>query len=376
MAALHGIRVLDFSTLLPGPLATLLMAEAGAEVIKIERPAGGDDMRAYEPQLEVGGASMGLPFALLNRGKRSLALDLKSPQAADTLRPLLEQSDVVVEQFRPGVMARLGLDWESLQRINPRLILCSITGYGQRGPKALVAAHDLNYLADTGLLSLVADGTGSPALPPALIADIGGGAYPALINVLLALRQRDATGCGVHLDVSMSDNLFPLEFFALAQGWSGQGWPRANQGLTTGGSPRYGVYRCADDRFLAAAPLEQKFWDNLCAAIDLPERWRDDRRDPAGTRAAVAACIARRTSAEWAARLAGLDVCCNVVASVEEASRDPHFAARGLFERRVAAGQTALPALPVPIDAAVRTPALLAAAPPLGEFDPVERHGR
>ena len=370
MAALQGVCVLDFSTLLPGPLATLLMAEAGAEVIKIERPGGGDDMRAYEPQIAAADAAMGLPFALLNRGKRSLALDLKSPQAMDTLRPLLERADVVVEQFRPGVMARLGLGWDSLQRINPRLILCSITGYGQRGPRASVAAHDLNYLADSGLLSLVADGSGSPMLPPALLADIGGGAYPAVINVLLALRQRDATGRGVHLDVSMSDNLFPLEFFALAQGWSDAGWPQANQGLTTGGSPRYAVYRCADGRFLAAAPLEQKFWDNLCEAIGLPEPWRDDRRDPEGTRAAVAACVAQRTSVEWQARLAGLDVCCNVVASLEEATRDPHFNARGIFGRQVSAAGTVLPALPVPIDDTVRVSDASASAPALGEFDP------
>jgi alpha-methylacyl-CoA racemase len=376
MAALQGVRVLDFSTLLPGPLATLLLAEAGAEVIKIERPGGGDDMRAYEPGLDSGGERIGLPFALLNRGKRSLALDLKSPDAMTTLRPLLERADVVVEQFRPGVMARLGLDWDNLQRINPRLILCSITGYGQSGPKAAIAAHDLNYLADSGLLSLVADRTGSPVLPPALLADIGGGAYPAVINVLLALRQRDLTGRGVHLDVSMSDNLFPLEFFALAQGWSGQGWPQANEGVTCGGSPRYGLYRCADGRFLAVAPLEQKFWDNLCAAIELPDAWRDDRCDPAGTRAAVAACIAARTSAEWLERLTGLDVCCNVVASVEEASRDPHFLARGVFGREVAAGQMTMSALPVPIAEAVRTSQTLAAAPRLGEFDPAATSNR
>ena len=159
-------------------------------------------------------------------------------------------------------------------------------------------------------------------------------------------------------------------FFALAQGWSGRGWPRANQGVTSGGSPRYALYRCADGRFLAVASLEQKFWDNFCDAIELPQTWRDDRRDPAGTRAAVAACVAQRTSAEWQTKLAGLDVCCNIVASVEEASRDPHFAARGVFGRQLTAGGMTLPALPVPLADAVRIDGTLASAPSLGEFDP------
>jgi alpha-methylacyl-CoA racemase len=369
MAALSGVRVIDFSTLLPGPLATLLMAEAGAEVIKVERPGGGDDMRAYAPVLGPGPAAMGVPFALLNRGKCSLALDLKDANGQAQLRPLLEQADVVVEQFRPGVMARLGLGWEHLQSINPRLILCSITGYGQAGPKAQIAAHDLNYLADAGLLSLTGDGQGAPQLPPVLIADIAAGAYPAFMNVLLALRERETTGRGVHLDVSMSDNLFALGFFALAQGWSGH-WPGANEGLTTGGSPRYALYRCADGKFLAVAPLEQKFWDNFCAAIGLPEEWRDDARDPAGTRAVVAQCVARRTAAEWQEQMGGRDVCCNLVASVEEACADPHFRARGLFVRELRLGERTLPALPVPLATAVRSSPAAASAPALGEFGP------
>jgi crotonobetainyl-CoA:carnitine CoA-transferase CaiB-like acyl-CoA transferase len=189
MQPLSDILVLDFSTLLPGPMATLLLAEAGAEVIKIERPGSGEELRNYQPRF----ADTSVSFAMLNRGKRSVAIDLKAPDAVSRLHPLIESADVVVEQFRPGVMDRLGLGYAALSAINPRIVYCAITGYGQNGPKAQVAAHDLNYQADAGLLSIAADADGAPVVPNALVADIAGGAYPAVLNILLALRERDRT---------------------------------------------------------------------------------------------------------------------------------------------------------------------------------------
>src|SRR5512134_2665463 len=226
MRPLEGIRVLDFSTLLPGPLATLMLAEAGAEVIKIERPGSGDEMRSYTPR--VGPDSVN--FALLNRGKRSIAIDLKNEK--EKILPLLREADVLVEQFRPGVMERLGLGFDALKELNPRLVYCAITGYGQHGPRSQVAAHDLNYLAESGLLSL-----GAPVVPPALIADIAGGAYPAVMNILLALRQRERDGRGCKLDISMSDNLFTFLYWALGDGQEGGKWPGSGDALVTGGSP-------------------------------------------------------------------------------------------------------------------------------------------
>lgn len=347
---LAGVCVLDFSTLLPGPLATLLLAEAGAEIIKIERPGAGDEMRSYAPKF--GPSSVN--FALLNRGKRSVAIDLKAPDALARLRPLLLRADVVLEQFRPGVMDRLGLGYEALAAINPRIVYCALTGYGQDGPKAQVAAHDLNYLAETGLLGLAAGADGAPIVPPALIADIAGGAYPATINILLALRERDSTGRGRRLDVAMTDNLFTFMYWALGNGLAAGAWPVAGGELVTGGSPRYQIYRTQDGRFLAAAPLEQRFWENFCAAIGLDAQWRDDARDPRGARAAVAKCIAARTAAAWREALAHQDVCCAIVASVEEALADAHFRARGLFAQQLVADGATLAALPVPVDAAFR----------------------
>lgn len=363
MRPLEGIRVLDFSTLLPGPLATLVLAEAGAEVIKIERPGRGDEMRTYEPKFGTDAVN----FALLNRGKRSIAVDLKAPGAVERLRPLIATADVVVEQFRPGVMDRLGLGYEALSAIQPRLVYCAITGYGQSGPKSAVAAHDLNFMADAGVLSLTAGADGSPVLPPALVADIGGGAFPAVMNVLLALYRRDRTGKGCRLDVAMADNLFTFMYWALGNGLAAERWPVTAGELVTGGSPRYQLYRTSDDRFVAAAPIEDAFWKTFCDAIALDDQWRSDARDPVGTRRAVAERIRGAPAEAWRARFAGKDLCCCVVATLEEALADPHFRARGLFDRRVSAGGREIAALPVPLAPELRSGPARAEYPTLGE---------
>jgi alpha-methylacyl-CoA racemase len=369
MQPLSGIRVLDFSTLLPGPLATLLLAEAGAEVIKVERPGSGDEMRSYEPKFGTDSVN----FALLNRGKRSIALDLKQKDAVSKLAPLLSNADVIVEQFRPGVMDRLGLGYDAIARMNPRIVYCSITGYGQSGPRAQTAAHDLNYIAESGLLALCAGPDGAPVLPPALVADIGGGAYPAVMNILLALRARDASGRGCKLDVAMTDNLFAFMYWALGDGLAADRWPQPGKALVTGGSPRYQIYRTRDDRFVAAAPLEAKFWQTFCDAIALPADLRDDSRDPEATRIAVSARIRGATGAEWQAAFAGKDLCCSIVASLPEALADPHIVARQLFGRQVAASGQTIAALPIPIAQIFRSNERLAQYPALGEANDILR---
>jgi crotonobetainyl-CoA:carnitine CoA-transferase CaiB-like acyl-CoA transferase len=372
MQPLSGIRVLDFSTLLPGPMATLLLAEAGAEVIKIERPGSGEELRGYKPRF----ADTSVSFAMLNRGKRSVAIDLKAPDALSRLRPLLESADVAVEQFRPGVMDRLGLGYEALSAVNPRIVYCAITGYGQNGPKAQVAAHDLNYQADAGLLSIAAGADGSPVVPNALVADIAGGAYPAVINILLALRSREHTGKGCKLDIAMTDGLLPFLYWGIGNGVANGNWPRPGGELLSGGSPRYQIYGTADDKHLAAAPLEDRFWANFCDAIALPAEMRDDRKDPRATRAVVAEIIARRTAAEWLARFEGKDVCCNVVHTVGEAMADPQFAARGAFQHSVVSDGAAIPAVSVPVDQAFRGRATELRYPRLGESNAMLRPSR
>jgi crotonobetainyl-CoA:carnitine CoA-transferase CaiB-like acyl-CoA transferase len=360
---LDGLLVLDFSTLLPGPMATLMLAEAGAEVIKIERPGRGDEMRSYEPRWGTDSVN----FALLNRGKTSLALDLKDPTSRIVLDPLIARADVVVEQFRPGVMDRLGLGHAALSSMNPRIITCSITGYGQTGPRRDAAGHDLNYLAEAGMLSLSHGDPQRPVVPPALIADIAGGAYPAVMNILLALIRRGITGNGAHLDISMADNVFPFLYWAMGNGLAAGQWPRNGGDLVTGGTPRYRLYAAADGRTVAAAPLEQKFWESFCAAIGLEAEWQDDGRDPEGTATRVAALIASQPSAHWRAVFGAADCCCCIVATVEEALADPQFRARGLFDRVLRNADGArLPALPTPIAPGLRADPREATAPRLG----------
>lgn len=347
MTPLEGIRVLDFSTLLPGPLATLILAEAGARVVKVERPGRGDEMRSYVPKF----GEDSVNFALLNRGKESIEVDLKSPEGKERLRTLIETADVLVEQFRPGVMDRLGLGYADVSDVKPDIVYCSISGYGQNGPKSGVAAHDLNYVAEAGLLDLTRGASGAPVLPQALIADIGGGTYPAVMNILLALLRREKTGEGAHLDISMSDNVFTFLYWAMRNGTAANDWPVPGGELVTGGSPRYNIYRTSDGRYVAAAPLEEQFWQRFCDLIDLEQESRDDARDPQATISAVTERVARRPADHWRKRFEGEDVCCCVVNSVHEAMQDAHFRARGIFGREVedGTGGCRIPALPLPV---------------------------
>lgn len=342
---LAGIRVVDFSTLLPGPLCSLLLAQAGADVIKVERPGCGDEMRTYPPYFDGGSIN----FALLNQGKKSVVLDLKNPDAVQEAIALVRSADVLVEQFRPGVMKRLGLGYEAMRAANPGLVYCAITGWGQDGPLASIAGHDLNYQAESGLLSLTAGADGAPVLPNLLAADIAGGAYPAMINILLALRTRDCSGEGAFIDIAMADNLHTFNYSALGSGFAEGVWPTAGSGVVNGGTPRYQIYRTRDDRFLAVASLEQKFWGNFLGVIGAPQLL-DSNADPVGVRMAVAEIIGSRTAAEWMERFQGVDACVSVVNSLQEASESPHFHQRGVFDRRIADAQgREIPAIHLPI---------------------------
>jgi crotonobetainyl-CoA:carnitine CoA-transferase CaiB-like acyl-CoA transferase len=353
MAPLSGLRVVDFSTLLPGPLASLILAESGAEVVKIERPGQGDESRALSPAL----------FAMLNRGKRSFALDLSSAQGRQTALSLMEGADVVIEQFRPGVMDRLGLGWEAAKAINPRLVYCSITGYGQSGPLAAAAGHDLNYQAEAGLLDLC------PGLPHILAADIMGGAYPAVLNILLALERRQREGSGCHLDVAMAENVLPNLLMDLAAQAEGMEKAPLDKGFFLGASPRYRYYETRDGRRMAVGAVENRFWNRLCELMDLPAPLRDDRQDPAATAQALAHRFASHDAAHWETLFDGQDVCCNRVNSPGEAMGSAHFNERGVFSRFVGMSGLAVPApaIPLPLAPALRHSETIRSAPALGE---------
>lgn len=311
---LTGYKVLDFSTLLPGPLATLMLAEAGAEVTKIE-PPGGEDMRRFPPFLPDGSSAC---HTLLNKGKTILEIDLKSDAGKASVAPLLAEADVVVEQFRPGVMARLGLSYDDIRAVNPGIVYCSITGFGQTGPMRDRAGHDISYMAESGLLGLTVGADGIPVLPPVLSADIAGGTYPAVTRIALALLKREKTGEGAYLDISMTAALRPFAWWAVAIRDATGVAPGPGDWLLNGGSPRYGIYATADGRAVAVGALEDKFWHALCDAVSLAEEARDDRRDPAATRAALAAAFANQPSTYWRPILAAADCCCAVVETMSD----------------------------------------------------------
>ena len=363
--SLKGIKVLDFSTLLPGPLASLFLAETGAEVIKIEKPLIGDEMRSSYPKWN----DESISFSMLNRGKKSLCLDLKDKNSLKVLKPLIEKTDILIEQFRPGVMKRLGLDYANIKKINNKIIYVSITGYGQTGPKKMLAGHDLNYIGNTGLLSLSMGSNENTTVPPALVADIAGGSYPAIINILLALRKRDLHQTGSYLDISMSDNLFPFMFWALGSGFVKNKWPINSDSLLSGGSPRYNIYQTKDGSYIAAAPLEDRFWKKFCEVIKLPNKFINMQNNQNEIIKRIRNIIISKDKNYWSKVFDEADCCCSTVKSIEEAINDNHFKIRNIFEKKIANDEgEELPALPIPIDNQFRKKKIVEKAPKLG-FD-------
>jgi crotonobetainyl-CoA:carnitine CoA-transferase CaiB-like acyl-CoA transferase len=212
-----------------------------------------------------------------------------------------------------------------------------------------VAGHDLNYIGDTGMLSLSSGDPANPVIPPALVADIAGGAYPAFMNILLAVIARQSTGRGCYLDVAMTDNIFPFLYWAIGKALGTGEWAGNGTDLVTGGTPRYHLFPASDDRLVAVAAIEQKFWETFCRLIGLDPALQDDTKDPAATIAAIAAILREKPGDYWRTLFAGQDCCCSVVATVKEAMDDPHVAARGLFRGTVSGSAALLPALPVPV---------------------------
>jgi alpha-methylacyl-CoA racemase len=331
MLPLHGVRVLDLSRLLPGPWCSLLLADLGADVVKVEAPAGGDYIR-WMPPLK--GAQSGY-FHALNRNKRSIALDLKRPEGRDAFLALVGAGyDVVLESFRPGVMDRLGLGYEALKAASPRVILCSISGYGQDGPMRDRAGHDLNYIGLAGVLGLTGAADGPPVVPGVQIGDVGGGALPAAVGILAALFAREQTGKGRWIDVSMTEGA--LAFLAMHLGArSAMDRPLARgREMLSGTYPCYAVYGTKDGKHMSLGALEPHFWQRFCEAVgreDLASDGLASGEEGARVRAAVADVFASRTQAEWVAFFAAVDVCCEPVLEGDALFEDPQHVARETF---------------------------------------------
>ena len=318
--------MLDLSRLLPGAFCSLVLGELGADVVKIEDTGGGDYLRLVPPQRDgLGGA-----FYALNRGKRSVAIDLKRGAGRELLLRLLPRFDVLLEGFRPGVLARLGLGWEELHAVHPRLILCSITGYGQTGPHRDRAGHDIDYLALSGALAAGGEEEGAPALPGVQIADLAGGGLWAAVRILAALRE----GEGTHLDVSMTEGVMSLLLPWLGDlTFGGQPLRRGARTLN-GGYAGYGTYRTGDGKYVAVGALEPKFWGGLCREVGISGSAADPIA-PAERQRELREQLGRALGVEprdaWCERLASADVCVEPVLEMDELEAHPQHRARGLF---------------------------------------------
>ena len=312
---LQGIRVLDLTRLLPGAYCTMLLAGLGADVVKVEPPGAGDYMRMDWAQFEA-----------LNRKKRSIVLDLKTQRGKDVLLRLVEASNVLVEGNRPGVMQRLGLGWDVLHARNRRLVMCSITGYGQDGPMASRAGHDLNYMAIAGGLWLNGERDGPPVPLSVQVADIGGGGLQPAVDILGALVGVQRGADGRWIDVSMTDGAAGFLSLVFA------GEPvRRGDGRLTGRYPCYRVYECSDGRFYSVAALEPKFWKTLCETIGRPDLVEAQFLEDAEAHKRVEEVFSSRSRDEWEQALSGLDVCCEPVLDLDEAAAHPQVKARTLM---------------------------------------------
>ncbi len=326
---LTGIRVLDLTRLLPGAFCTMLLADMGADVVKVEDPSGGDYMR-WTPPLIDGQSAL---FNALNRNKRSLTLNLRSDAGRDLLLRLVEHAAVLVEGNRPGVMERLGIGWKVLHGRNPKLVMCSITGYGQDGPFASRAGHDINYMATAGALGLNGERDRPPAPLSVQVADIGGGGLQPAVAILGALVGVERGGDGRWLDASMMDGAVSWLALALAALGGGETVARGDQRLA-GRYACYRVYTCKDGRYYSVGALESKFWVTLCGTIERPDLIDlQFAEGPDGVRAhdAMELVFSSRTRREWEEKFGGLDVCCEPVLELDEVPSHPQVAARALI---------------------------------------------
>lgn len=310
--ALTGIRVLDLSRMLPGPYCTMILADHGAEVIAIED-------RKFEED--------GLFFNDLNRNKSHMSLNLKTPEGLEIFFKLAEKADVILEGFRPGVVRRLGVDYAAVQQRNPRIIYCSISGYGQTGPLSDRVGHDVNYISNAGILDLIGEKGRGPVIPGVQIADINGGTMNAAVGILLALFNREKTGTGQYIDISMTDGVLGLlalpAYLSKARGQQ----QKASDGLLSHQYACYNIYETADGRFVSIGALERRFWARLCEHLKCPQyipiQYEENSREEIIRK--FRKIFLMKSMAEWDLELAELEICFAVVKNQDEILVDPHF---------------------------------------------------
>ena len=325
---LSGIRILDLTQLYPGPLATMMLADMGADVVRLEHPSRPDNIHLLPPLIGKESAA----YLTLNRSKRSLALDTGNEEGRKVFFDLVKTADVVMEQFRPGVLDKIGIGYEQAIRFNPRIIYVSITGFGQDGPYKQMAGHDINYISLAGLLSHVKKG-GERVLPGFQTADVVGGGYMGVIACMAALWHREKTGKGQRVDVSMTDSIMPMLTLQLAQYWGSRESDEIMNPFD-GSFPFYGVYECADGKYVSLGALEQKFWTGFCQMAGKPE-WLplqfatgDEKRK---VREEIAGFFKAKSRDEWLKLAEGHDVCLSSIHEMEDLEKDPQLQARQMI---------------------------------------------
>lgn len=326
---LSGIKVLDLSTMYPGPLCTMTLADFGAEVIRIEPTKGGDLWRYSLPLVN----GLGMPYLQVNRNKKSMNLNLKETEGREIFYRLAADADVIVEQYRPGVAERLGVDYETIRKRNPRIVYCSISGFGQDGPYRLLSGHDINYISYAGILGLSARKGERPALPGVQIGDIGGGALYAVIGILTALMGVKNGGPGQYIDTAMLDGAVSL------MAWNASGYLANGQAVEPEGNillgqlACYNIYETKDRRYLSLGAVEAHLWQNFCRKIGKPEYgdWQRDVSRQPEMMAFLSGLFKSKTLAEWKEELADTDCCWAPVATVAEALSDPQVQHRNMI---------------------------------------------
>jgi crotonobetainyl-CoA:carnitine CoA-transferase CaiB-like acyl-CoA transferase len=334
---LDGIAILDLSRLAPGPYCSMLLSDMGADVLRIEEPGPPEGRRARD----AGGirsdpvqSDRNRAHNALQRGKRSIALNLKTAEGRKVFYQLLSATDVLLEEFRPGVTERLGIDYESVSKVNPRIVYCSLTGYGQGGPYRTFAGHDINYIALGGALGLIGQRDTIPAIPMNLIADMAAGGLQAALGIMLALYARDRTGRGQHVDISMLDGVLSLLASAFSSYFATGVVPERGTGPINGGSPFYNVFATKDGKYLSIGAMEPWFFANLCRAL-CHEELIEHQRDPAwGSRIlqAFQQAFLSKTRDEWFSILSQTDTCVAKVYTLDEVCSDTHVLERQMVE--------------------------------------------
>src|SRR2546426_5893058 len=324
MMPLEGIRVLDLTRQAPGPYCTMLLGDLGADVIIVEEAPGAGR------RMEMGMSERTQAFWALNRNKRSVGLNLKEPRAQEAFLKLAEKADVVIEGFRPGVVKRLGVDYEAVKARNGRAIYCSLSGYGQTGPYAGLVGHDINYISIGGALGMIGRPQSPPAIPMNIVADFAGGGLYAAFAILAAVIARGQTGRGQYVDIAMSDGVTSLLAFPASQYFAAGLVPKAGEEMLNGGYPAYAVYETADGKWLSIGCIEPWFWAELCKALGLREDipHQNNREKYGEMFEALGKRFKEETRDQWFEELRRRDICVGPVYSLDEVFEDPHVQAR------------------------------------------------